>query len=91
MPLLRARELRFVLEKAGVSIALCDARFTGDLTTATETRRFATGFAQPYDVIMRADGKYLFVVNQNTGATTKYGEILLSFTGFSEDSDAAAS
>ena len=45
-----------------------------DLATARETRRFSTGFAQPYDIIMRADGKYLFVVNQNTGATPKAGE-----------------
>lgn len=35
MPLLRARELRFVLEKAQVSLALCDARFVDDLATAT--------------------------------------------------------
>ena len=45
-----------------------------DLATGAETRRIGTGLAQPYDVIMRADGKYLFVVNQNTGATPKAGE-----------------
>lgn len=45
-----------------------------DLATGREMRRFASGFAQPYDMIMRADGKYLFVVNQNTGATPKAGE-----------------
>lgn len=45
-----------------------------DLARGVETRRFSTGFAQPYDVIMRADGKYLFVVNQNTGATPNAGE-----------------
>lgn len=32
------------------------------------TRTITGDLAQPYDVILRADGKYLFVVNQNTGA-----------------------
>lgn len=36
MPLLRARELRFVMEKARVSVALCDARFTDDLVSAVD-------------------------------------------------------
>ncbi len=45
-----------------------------DVASGTELRRFALGFAQPYDMIMRADGRYLFVVNQNTGATPKAGE-----------------
>jgi DNA-binding beta-propeller fold protein YncE len=29
------------------------------------TRRLGSGLSQPYGMIMRADGKYLFVVNQN--------------------------
>jgi len=37
--------------------------------------RTITGhFAQPYDMILRADGKYLFVVNQNLGGATKPGQ-----------------
>ena len=31
-------------------------------------RTFKDSLAQPYDVILRHDGRYLFVVNQNTGA-----------------------
>ena len=31
------------------------------------TRRIGSGLSQPYDMIMRTDGKYLFVVNQNLG------------------------
>jgi 2-aminobenzoate-CoA ligase len=34
MPLLRARELRFVVDKARVSIALCDGRFNDELSAA---------------------------------------------------------
>jgi 2-aminobenzoate-CoA ligase len=45
MPLLRARELRFVLEKARVAIALCDARITGELESA------AAGVADPPRVL----------------------------------------
>jgi len=45
-----------------------------DYIAGTVTRRFTGGFAQPYDMIMRNDGKYLFVVNQNTGATPRAGE-----------------
>jgi DNA-binding beta-propeller fold protein YncE len=36
---------------------------TGDKPRVTRT--FRGGMSQPYDMIMRADGKYLFVVNQN--------------------------
>ena len=39
-----------------------------DIAAGKVTRRIAGRFAQPYGVIMRADGKYLFVVNQNAGA-----------------------
>ena len=36
MPLLRARELRYVVDKARVSVALCDARFDAPLRDATQ-------------------------------------------------------
>lgn len=45
-----------------------------DLAAGRVVRRITGDFAQPYDMIMRRDGKYLFVVNQNTGATPKAGE-----------------
>jgi len=45
-----------------------------DLATGTVARTFRGHFAQPYDVILRADGKYLFVVNQNLPTATKPGE-----------------
>jgi DNA-binding beta-propeller fold protein YncE len=38
-----------------------------DLASQKVVRRF-TGMVQPYDMILRPDGKYLFVVNQNLGA-----------------------
>ncbi len=38
-----------------------------DLASGRIVRTFAGQFAQPYDMIMRRDGKYLFVVNQNLG------------------------
>lgn len=45
-----------------------------DVKSGKVTRTLAGGaLAQPYDVILRKDGKYLFVVNQNTGAV-KAGE-----------------
>lgn len=34
MPLLRTRELRYIIDKARVGLALCDARFLDDLTAA---------------------------------------------------------
>lgn len=39
-----------------------------DLASNKVVRTFSGHMAQPYDMIMRADGKYLFVVNQNIGA-----------------------
>lgn len=45
-----------------------------DLAAGRVARTLTGDFAQPYDLILRADGKYLFVVNQNTGATPKAGE-----------------
>lgn len=36
MPLLRERELRYIIEKARVSVALCDARFDAPLREATQ-------------------------------------------------------
>lgn len=45
-----------------------------DVATGKVLRTITGDFAQPYDMIMRHDGKYLFVVNQNTGATPKAGQ-----------------
>ena len=39
-----------------------------DIAAGRVIRRIAGYFAQPYAMILRADGKYLFVVNQNAGA-----------------------
>ena len=44
------------------------------LRDGTITRTFNGHMAQPYDMILRADGKYLFVVNQNLGAMTSPGQ-----------------
>ena len=38
-----------------------------ELSTRRIVRTFRGHMAQPYDMILRADGKYLFVVNQNIG------------------------
>jgi DNA-binding beta-propeller fold protein YncE len=45
-----------------------------DLAAGRITRTFGGHLVNPYDMIMRADGKYLFVVNQNLAATPKPGE-----------------
>jgi DNA-binding beta-propeller fold protein YncE len=45
-----------------------------DVASGTITRRLTGDFAQPYDLIMRRDGKYLFVVNENTGAKMAPGQ-----------------
>jgi len=45
-----------------------------DLAQHRVVRTITGHFAQPYDMIMRRDGKYLFVVNQNTGIEPKPGE-----------------
>ena len=39
-----------------------------NVAKGTVVRTFKDSLAQPYDVILRHDGRYLFVVNQNTGA-----------------------
>jgi DNA-binding beta-propeller fold protein YncE len=39
-----------------------------DIGAGKIMRKITGNFAQPYDMILRADGKYLFVVNQNVGA-----------------------
>jgi len=39
-----------------------------ELATGKVLRRFTGSLAQPYAMILRADGRYLFVVNQNIGA-----------------------
>ncbi|MEP6764124.1 MAG: YncE family protein [Gemmatimonadaceae bacterium] len=44
-----------------------------DLTSGKIVRTLSGHMAQPYDMIMRADGKYLFVVNQNLGVVAKPG------------------
>ncbi|MEP6835522.1 MAG: hypothetical protein ABJB74_19200 [Gemmatimonas sp.] len=44
-----------------------------DLKSGKILRSFSGHMAQPYDMIMRADGKYLFVVNQNLGMVVKPG------------------
>ena len=40
-----------------------------DLGARTIIRKISGHLAQPYDMILRGDGKYLFVVNQNVGPT----------------------
>ena len=40
-----------------------------DAATGKVLRTYSGNLAQPYDIIISADGRYLFVVNQNTGAT----------------------
>jgi 2-aminobenzoate-CoA ligase len=42
MPLLRARELRYIIDKARVSLALCDGRFVDDFTAALGQSRSGT-------------------------------------------------
>ena len=44
-----------------------------DLPSGKIVRKFTGGLLQPYDMILRADGKYLFVVNQNLGAVKSTG------------------
>ena len=45
-----------------------------DLAQGKVTRRLGSGLQQPYDMILRKDGKYLFVVNQNLGVTAAPGQ-----------------
>lgn len=45
-----------------------------DATTWTVRRTITGRMAQPYGMVLRRDGAYLFVVNQNSGATVKPGE-----------------
>jgi 2-aminobenzoate-CoA ligase len=53
MPLLRERELRYIIDKAQVSVAICDARLDGDLRAATRH----TSTASPIRTIcFNADG-----------------------------------
>jgi 2-aminobenzoate-CoA ligase len=46
MPLLRARELRYIFEKARVSVALCDGRVTDDLRAAAGANVRVASFNQ---------------------------------------------
>jgi DNA-binding beta-propeller fold protein YncE len=45
-----------------------------DLAAGTLRRKLGAGLVNPYDVIMRKDGKYLFVVNQNLPVAVKPGQ-----------------
>jgi DNA-binding beta-propeller fold protein YncE len=45
-----------------------------DLTAGRVVRTVRGQLAQPYDMIMRHDGRYLFVVNQNLAGATKPGQ-----------------
>ncbi|MEM6762845.1 MAG: AMP-binding protein [Pseudomonadota bacterium] len=51
MPLLRAKELGAILDKAAISLAVCDARLADELETATATRKCKTLLfgAEPFD------------------------------------------
>jgi DNA-binding beta-propeller fold protein YncE len=44
-----------------------------DVAAGKVVRRISGHLVQPYDMILRADGKYLFVVNQNLGAVKTTG------------------
>ena len=54
--------------KAYVSLLADDAVAEIDVATGAVLRRFTERLAQPDGVILRADGRYLFVANRNTGA-----------------------
>ncbi|HEX3926596.1 MAG TPA: hypothetical protein VHW65_01245 [Gemmatimonadales bacterium] len=45
-----------------------------DLAAGKVVRTFGDGLVNPYDMIMRHDGKYLFVVNQNLPTPLKPGQ-----------------
>jgi hypothetical protein len=44
-----------------------------DVAAGKVARMIGGHFSQPYDMILRKDGKYLFVVNQNLGVAPKPG------------------
>ncbi len=54
--------------RAYVSLLTDDAVAEVDVATGEVLRRFTERLAQPDGVILRADGRYLFVANRNTGA-----------------------
>ena len=59
MPLLRARELAFTVEKADIELALCDARYLDDLVAAQQAaprlaRVAAFGDVSQLDTLMRS-------------------------------------
>ncbi|CAN5226083.1 AMP-binding protein [soil metagenome] len=55
MPLLRERELRYIADKARLTLALCDARFAGECEAAiAKTVHFGTGAPGSLDEMMRA-------------------------------------
>jgi DNA-binding beta-propeller fold protein YncE len=54
--------------KAYVSLLADNAVAEVDVATGRVLRRFTERLAQPDGVVLRADGRYLFVANRNTGA-----------------------
>ncbi len=52
MPLLRAKELRFVVEKARIRLALCDHRLLEELTSAGAERMVPMGGGTALDALM---------------------------------------
>jgi DNA-binding beta-propeller fold protein YncE len=61
-----------------------------DLASGKIVRTISGHIAQPYDMILRADGKYLFVVNQNIGATKPGASAHDNMPGMSSPSAPAA-
>jgi DNA-binding beta-propeller fold protein YncE len=55
-------------KRAFFSLFGADAVAEIDLASGKVVRTITDSLAQPYDMILRRDGKYLFVVNQNLGA-----------------------
>jgi DNA-binding beta-propeller fold protein YncE len=55
-------------KRAFFSLFGADAVAEIDLVSGKIVRTITDSLAQPYDMILRRDGKYLFVVNQNLGA-----------------------
>ena len=73
MPLYRATELRHIMEKAQVKVALCDARLADDFEIACNavrgvTRYYFNGADGPESLESRASGKPHEFANVETGA-----------------------
>ncbi len=56
MPLLRTRELRYIADKARITLALCDARIAGDCVQAMQTRADGSPRADGRCVTFGAEG-----------------------------------